>query len=105
MALLTSRRAWGRGAFLALLIVLVFFATCLILLGSTVDFIVDWLWFSAIGYLSVFWTVIVAKAEVSLAVFLATAIVLWINGAVALRWARASPRLPRWRGTRSCCST
>src|ERR1700730_18204248 len=103
MALLTSRRAWGRGAFLALLIVLVFFATCLILLGSTVDFIVDWLWFSAIGYLSVFWTVIVAKAEVFLAVFLATAIVLWINGAVALRWARAS-RIDRridliWRGT------
>jgi uncharacterized membrane protein (UPF0182 family) len=103
MALLISRRAWGRGAFLALVIALVFFATCLILLGSTVDFIVDWLWFSAIGYLSVFWTVIVAKAEVFLAVFLATAIVLWINGAVALRWARAS-RIDRridliWRGT------
>src|SRR6202048_5004400 len=103
MALLISRRAWGRGAFLALLIALVFFAAGLILLGSTVDFIVDWLWFSAIGYLSVFWTVIVAKAEVFLAVFLATAIVLWINGAVALRWARAS-RIDRridliWRGT------
>src|ERR1700738_3677363 len=103
MALLISRRAWGRGAFLALLIVLVFFAAGLILLGSTVDFIVDWLWFSAIGYLSVFWTVIVAKAEVFLAVFLATAIVLWINGAGALRWARAS-RIDRridliWRGT------
>ena len=103
MALLISRRAWGRGAFLALVIALVFFATCLILLGSTVDFIVDWLWFSAIGYLSVFWTVIVAKAQVFLAVFLATAIVLWINGAVALRWARASRidrRIDRiWSGT------
>ena len=63
MALLISRRAWGRGAFLALVIALVFFATCLILLGSTVDFIVDWLWFSAIGYLSVFWTVIVAESR------------------------------------------
>src|SRR6202040_437103 len=103
MALLPSRRAWGRGAFLAPLIVLVFFATCLILLGSTVDFIVDWLWFSAIGYLGVFWTVMVAKAQVFLSVFLATAIVLWINGAVALRWARAS-RIDRhidliWSGT------
>ena len=68
MALLISR-ARGRGAFLALVIALVFFATCLILLGSTVDFIVDWLWFSAIGYLSVFWTVIVAKAESSLQFF------------------------------------
>jgi hypothetical protein len=105
MALLTTRRALGRGAFIALLIAVILLAICLILLGSTVDFIVDWLWFSAIGYLSVFWTVIAAKADVFLAVFAATAIVLWINGAVALRWARASPvdrRLDQiWRGARA----
>jgi hypothetical protein len=40
---------------------------CLILLG---DFLVDWLWFSAIGYLNVFWTIIIAEAEVFFSVFL-----------------------------------
>jgi len=102
MALLTTRRAWGRGAVVALLIAVIFLAACLIFLGSTVDFLVDWLWFSSVGYLSVFWTVIIAKAEVFLAVFVATAIVLWINGAVALRCARGSPIDRRidliWRG-------
>ena len=83
------RQTWRRGV-VALLIALIVVVTCLILLGLMADFLVDWLWFSAIGYLSVFWTVIVAKAEVFLAVFLATAIVLWINGSLAFRFARAS---------------
>jgi uncharacterized membrane protein (UPF0182 family) len=34
------------------------------------DFLVDWLWFSAIGYLGVFWTTIFAEAAVFFAVFL-----------------------------------
>ena len=64
-------------------------AICLILLGITSDFLVDWLWFSAIGYLSVFWTTIVAEAEVFFAVFLATAVILWVNGWLASRFARS----------------
>jgi uncharacterized protein len=91
MTLMSTRRTWGQGAFVALLIVVILFGICLIFLGSTVDFIVDWLWFSSVGYLSVFWTVIIAKAELFLAVFAATAVVLWINGAVALRCARGLP--------------
>jgi hypothetical protein len=64
-------------------------AICLILLGVTGDFLVDWLWFSAISYLGVFWTTIVAKAEVFFAIFLVTAIVLWVNGWLASRFARS----------------
>jgi hypothetical protein len=60
---------------------------CLILLGLTGDFLVDWMWFSTVGYLDVFWTTIVAEAGVFFAVFLATAIILWVNGLLASRFA------------------
>src|SRR3974377_668218 len=69
---------------MAIIIVVIF----LIGVGSVVGFVVDWLWFSAIGYLNVFWTIIIAKAEVFLAVFVATASILWLNGALAFRFAR-----------------
>jgi uncharacterized protein len=92
----TGPRRWAlrRGA-LAALIVAIMVAICLILLGLTGDFLVDWLWFSAIGYWDVFWTTIVAEAEVFFVVFLATAIILWVNGSFAFRFARyaASRRL------------
>ena len=74
---------------LAALIVAIMVAICLILLGLTGDFLVDWLWFSAIGYWDVFWTTIVAEAAVFFAVFLATAIILWVNGSFASHFARS----------------
>jgi uncharacterized membrane protein (UPF0182 family) len=64
-------------------------AICLILLGLTGDFLVDWLWFSTIGYLGVFWRTMVAQAEVFCAIFVATVIVLWVNGWLACRFARS----------------
>ena len=82
------RRAW-RGGVVALLMALIVVVTCLILLGLMADFLVDWLWFSAVGYLSVFWTITIAEAEVFLAVFVATAIILWVNGSLASRLARS----------------
>ena len=88
MAILINRRALGRGVVTALLIAITMLVIFLIVLGSMVGFVVDWLWFSAIGYLNVFWTIIVAKAEVFLAVFVATASILWLNGALAFRFAR-----------------
>jgi hypothetical protein len=88
MATLISQRALGRGIVAALLVAIIIFVIFLIVLGSMVGFVVDWLWFSAIGYLNVFWTIIIAKAEVFLAVFVATAGILWLNGALALRFAR-----------------
>jgi len=38
----------------------------LLLLSLASDFLVDWLWFSSIGYLQVFWTTIGAEAAVFL---------------------------------------
>ena len=83
------RRAPWRDAVVALTIVAIVGLICLILLGLTDDFLVDWLWFSAIGYLGVFWTTIFAEAEVFFAVFAATAIILGVNGSLAYRFARS----------------
>ncbi len=82
-----KRRALRGGAVVALIVAVVV-AICLILLGLTGDFLVDWLWFSAIGYFDVFWTSIVAEAGVFFAVFVATAIILWVNGSLASRFAQ-----------------
>ncbi|MFB9266879.1 UPF0182 family protein [Bradyrhizobium erythrophlei] len=59
----------------------------LILLALASDVLVDWLWFSSVGYLQVFWTTIGAKVAVLVAVWTATGLVLWVNGALALRFA------------------
>jgi uncharacterized membrane protein (UPF0182 family) len=83
------RRAPWRGAVVGLIIAAAIVAICLILLGLTGDFLVDWLWFSTIGYLGVFWTTIVAQAEVFCAIFVATVIILWVNGWLASRFARS----------------
>ena len=63
---------------------------CLIPLELASSFLVDWLWFSSIGYLQVFLTSIGAKAAVFFAVFTATAIILWLNGWLAARFARGA---------------
>jgi uncharacterized protein len=84
-------RARWRGAVVALIIAAIGVTICLILLGLTSDLLVDWLWFSAIGYLYVFWTTIGAQVGVFFAVFVATAIILWLNGSLASRFA-----LPPW---------
>src|ERR1700730_13930411 len=84
MTLLISRRPLRRGTAVALLIAIILLVGCLIVLGSMASFVVDCLWFSAIGYLHVFWTIFVAKGVVFLVVFTATASILWVNGWVAL---------------------
>src|SRR5436190_4087320 len=82
------RRAPWRGAVMVLIIAAIVLSICLILLGLTGDFLVDWLWFSTIGYLGVFWTTIAAEAEVFFVIFVATAIILWVNGSIASRFGR-----------------
>ena len=82
-------RASWQGALRVLIIAVIIFFICLILLELISGFLVDWLWFSAIGYFGVFWTTIIAKAEVFFAVFLATTIILWVNGSLAFRFARS----------------
>src|SRR5258705_6999545 len=83
-----ERKVARQSAVVGFIIAAVFIGICLILLGLTSDFLVDWLWFSSIGYLQVFWTTIGAKAVVFFAVWMGTAIILWLNGWLAVRLAR-----------------
>jgi len=85
----SRRRAPWQGALRALIITGIIFLICLILLELVVSFLVDWLWFSEIGYLDVFWTTIVAEVEIFIAVFIATSIILWVNGLLALRFSQS----------------
>ena len=78
-----------RSVAVALIIAAIIVLTCLILMGLTGHVLVNWLWFSAIGYSDVFWTTIIAEAKVFSAVFVATAIILWVNGLLAFRFARS----------------
>jgi uncharacterized membrane protein (UPF0182 family) len=78
----------GRRAIVALIIAAIIVVVGLILMELFGEFLVDWLWFSAIGYVQVFWTTIGAKAGVFAAVFAATLVVLWLNGVLAWRLAR-----------------
>ena len=59
--------------------------TCLTLLDIVFDFAVDWPWFAALGYLDIFWTVFSTRASLFLTIFAATAIIMWLNGWLALR--------------------
>ena len=45
------------------------FVACLIALGRASNFVVDWAWFSSIGYVEVFWTVFATRAALFIAVF------------------------------------
>src|SRR3981081_1668215 len=83
------RRAPWRGAVVGLFIAAIIVLICLILLGLTGDFLVDWLWFSAIGYLGGFWPTTGAETGGFFAVFMVTAIILWVNGSLASRFARS----------------
>src|SRR5262249_16038554 len=83
------RRAPWRGAVMMLIIAGTVLSICLILLGLTGDFLVDWLWFSTMGYLGVFWTTIAAEPEVFFALFLPTTLILGMNGSSAFRLGRS----------------
>ena len=74
---------WRRTAVAAAAIV-----TGLTVLDIILDLVVDWTWFSAIGYRDVFWTIFSTRALVLLTVFLATAIIIWCNGWLASRLAK-----------------
>ena len=73
-----------RGIAVAVIVIV----ACFIVLGLTSDFLVDWAWFSAIGYLYVFGTILGSKAVLFFAVFAGSAILLWVNGSLASRFAR-----------------
>ena len=72
----------------------IFILACLIALGLVSDFLVDWLWFSAIGYFGVFWTIFRAKAFLFLGVFVVSTVALYANTALASRFARLRQTSP-----------
>jgi uncharacterized membrane protein (UPF0182 family) len=86
-----ERKVPGQNAVVGFIIAAFVVGICLILLGLASDFLVDWLWFSSIDYLQVFWTTIVAEAVIFFAVWTATAVILGLNGLLALRFARRQP--------------
>src|SRR5215217_6782235 len=68
-------------------------ATLVVIAGLTVlaiasHFLVDWAWFSAIGYLDVFWIVLTTKALLFITVLIASIAILGVNGWLALRFTK-----------------
>jgi uncharacterized membrane protein (UPF0182 family) len=59
----------------------------LLVLGRAGTVLVDWLWFSSIGYVGVFWTIITTRAVLFLVVFAASAGAFFLSGGLALRFA------------------
>src|SRR3954470_9294937 len=75
--------------------VIAFLVAGAVALGLASDFLVDWLWFSAVGYREVFLTTFSAKAGLFGAVFVGSAVPVWVSGTLALRYARQrGPWLP-----------
>jgi uncharacterized membrane protein (UPF0182 family) len=71
----------------------------LILLGLCGDFLVDWAWFTSVGYVDVFWTILAAKGALFGAAFLISTAFVWINGSLAARLSSPAPPRPAfdWR--------
>jgi uncharacterized protein len=70
----------------------------LIALGRAGVLAVDWAWFSTIGYVGVFWTVLATKAVLFTTVFATSTLLLWVNAALALRFRTGSTPLASSRG-------
>ncbi|MGF3969676.1 UPF0182 family protein, partial [Staphylococcus aureus] len=60
----------------------------LIVVGRMTGVLVDWLWFSSIGYTDVFWTILSVRALLFVAVFAASAGAIGASGFLAHRHAR-----------------
>ncbi|MGH7055112.1 MAG: UPF0182 family protein [Stellaceae bacterium] len=68
--------------------IIIAIAAVAVAFGLLSNLLVDWLWFSSIGYFTVFRTIVVAKTAVFLFVFVVSGLCFWASGAVALRYAR-----------------
>lgn len=60
----------------------------LIVLARAGDALVDWLWFSSLGYVGVFWTIFTTSVVLFFAVLAVSTGVFWLSGWLALRFAR-----------------
>ena len=81
----------SRSRLLLIIVGAVFIA--LIVLRLAVGFVVDWRWFGSLGFAGVFWTTVKAKVLLFLVAFVATALLLYVNGAAAQRLAGFRPAL------------
>jgi uncharacterized membrane protein (UPF0182 family) len=70
---------------------------CWITLSLISDVLVDLVWFSAVGYLEVFWTIFGTKVALFVAVFVGSTVFFWVNGALAVRFAQRQGHLLRVR--------
>ena len=77
-----------------LVILLAVLIVGLIVLGRVGDALVDWLWFSSVGYVGVFWTIFTARLVLFLAVLVVASGVYWLSGSLALRFARGTTVWP-----------
>jgi uncharacterized membrane protein (UPF0182 family) len=93
-----------RAVVVAVIIAAIVLVVGLILLGLAGDFLVDWVWFSAVGYPGVFWTVVAAKSIVFSAAFVGSAAFLAVNGALASKLSgrarHAQPAGFEWQSVR-----
>src|SRR5215468_6431086 len=63
----------------------------LIALARAGDVLVDWLWFSSLGYVGVFSTIFTTRAVLFFAVFVLSTAIIGLSGALALRYASGTP--------------
>ncbi|HEX9325775.1 MAG TPA: UPF0182 family protein, partial [Reyranella sp.] len=77
-----------------LAILLAILVVSLIVLGRVGDALVDWLWFTSIGYVGVFWTTFTTRVVLFFAVFVISTGVFWLSGALALRFTRGPGTWP-----------
>src|SRR5271169_717191 len=73
---------------IGVLIAAIAFLFALARFGSIV---VDWAWFSSIGYVGVFWTMLATKAALFVVVFAVSTLLLWASAMLALRFASKRP--------------
>jgi uncharacterized membrane protein (UPF0182 family) len=57
----------------------------LVALALASGFLVDWVWFASLGFVAVFWTIVVAKVLLFVSVLVVASALLWLNGTLARR--------------------
>ena len=69
-------------------------AASLTFVAALSDILVDWTWFSALGYVDVFWIALTAKVALFTTVLVASTTVLLANGWLALHFTKGPAPLP-----------
>ena len=69
-------------------------AAILTFVAALSDILVDWTWFSALGYVDVFWIALTAKVALFATVLVASATVVLANGWLALHFTKGPAPLP-----------